>query len=173
MADPMWYFARAGQRQGPFPGDELRRSIAAGTVVGTDLVWREGMPEWVPAGSVPELGLTRPSPAAGGPISYYAPAAPEAYPPSPGIGQDAGMRLLLPVGRSGWAIAAGYLGLFSVLACPAPIALVVSILAIVDIRKHPDRHGMGRAIFGLVMGLLGTVVLLVVIAAGAFGPHHR
>ena len=32
--------------------------------------------------------------------------------PTPRIGDDAGIRMLLPVGRSGWAIAAGYLGLF-------------------------------------------------------------
>lgn len=71
--------------------------------------------------------------------------------------------MLLPVGRSGWAIAAGYLGLFSLIILPAPIALIVSIVAIRDIRQsrtwdHP-KHGMGRAIFGLVMGILGTGLL--------------
>ena len=74
------------------------------------------------------------------------------------------MRLLLPVGRSAWAIAAGYLGLFSLIVLPAPIALVVSIVALWDIRRsksssHP-KHGMGRAIFGLIMGALGTLVIL-------------
>jgi len=74
------------------------------------------------------------------------------------------MRLLLPVGRSGWAIAAGYLGLFSLIVLPAPIALIVSIIALWDIRRsksspHP-KHGMGRAIFGLIMGVLGTSVIL-------------
>ena len=73
------------------------------------------------------------------------------------------MRLLLPVGRSGWAIAAGYLGLFSLLLLPAPLAFLVSLVAIWDIRRsrgavHPKR-GMGRAIFGLITGLLGTAAL--------------
>src|SRR6185312_279698 len=49
---------------------------------------------------------------------------PAAFPPDPGQpkspGDDAVLRLLVPVGRSLWAIAAGYLGLFSVLFCPAP-----------------------------------------------------
>jgi hypothetical protein len=67
------------------------------------------------------------------------------------LGDSAGIRLLLPVGRSGWAVAAGYLGFFPVLMIPEPICLVICILAIRDIRKsrfleHP-RHGMGRAIF--------------------------
>ncbi len=74
------------------------------------------------------------------------------------------MRLLLPVGRSGLAIAAGYLGLFSFVILPAPICLVVSIMAIRDIRRsrHSGRpkYGMGRAVFGLVMGVLGTLLLL-------------
>lgn len=83
------------------------------------------------------------------------------------LGDNAGMRLLLPVGRSGWAIAAGYLGLFSMVVVPAPLALIISIIAIMDIHKsknaqHP-KHGMGRAIFGLVMGLLGTVVLVMIL----------
>ena len=42
------------------------------------------------------------------------------------------MCMLLPVGRSGWAIAAGYLGLISVLAFPGPFAMIAGILAIRD-----------------------------------------
>jgi hypothetical protein len=80
------------------------------------------------------------------------------------LGDSAGMRMLLPVGRSGWAIAAGYLGLFSLVVLPAPIALIISVIAILDIRKskssaHP-KHGMGRAIFGLIMGIAGTAIIL-------------
>jgi hypothetical protein len=71
--------------------------------------------------------------------------------------------MLLPVGRSLWAIAAGYFGLFSVLMFPAPIAVILGIVAIIDIRKHPERHGMGRAIFGLVMGLLFTLPFVIML----------
>jgi hypothetical protein len=86
-------------------------------------------------------------------------------PPPPDIGDDAGIRLLLPVGRSGWAIAAGYLGLVSVLCVPAPFALVAGLLAIAEMRRNPKKHGMGRAVFGIVMGGLGTVGLAVVLFA--------
>ena len=78
----------------------------------------------------------------------------------PDMGQDAGLRMLLPVGRSGWAIAAGYLGLISVLLIPGPFAVLTAVLAIRDMRRNPKLHGMGRAIFGLVMGSLGTVGLI-------------
>ena len=84
----------------------------------------------------------------------------------PDIGEDPAMRMVLPVGCSPWAIAAGYFGLFSVLCLPAPIAILLAIIAIRDIRRHPDRHGMVRAIFGLVMGILFTGVMLVSFISG-------
>jgi hypothetical protein len=89
------------------------------------------------------------------------------------IGQDAGMRMLLPVGRSGWAIASGYLGLLSLLCIPAPLALITGIIAIRDIRKNPKKHGMGRAIFGIVMGSIGCLFLIIwVIAMIATGGRR-
>jgi hypothetical protein len=65
---------------------------------------------------------------------------------------------LVPVGRSGWAIAAGYAGLFSFVVFPAPLALVLGIVAIRHVRRS-GRGGMGRAVFGLVMGIVGCVIL--------------
>ena len=55
-------------------------------------------------------------------------------------------KMLLPVGRSLWAIAAGYMGLFAVLMIPAaPFAFILGVVAIRDIRKIPmTRHGQGR-----------------------------
>jgi len=49
---------------------------------------------------------------------------------------DAVTRMLLPVGRSAYAIAAGYLGLVSVLLIPAPFAIIFGVLAIRDIKKN-------------------------------------
>lgn len=93
------------------------------------------------------------------PVPVQAPGYPEPH----DIGQDAGMRMLLPVGRSWVAIVAGYLGLFAVLLLPAPLALLAGIFAIFHIRANPNRHGMGRAIFAIVMGVLFSVVLAFVI----------
>ena len=90
----------------------------------------------------------------------------------PDLGDDVGMRLLLPVGRSGWAIASGYLGLISVLVIPAPFALLTGILAIREMKRNPKKHGMGRAVFGILMGTLGTIALVFVLVAfgvNAFG----
>ena len=81
------------------------------------------------------------------------------------IEDNEAIRMIIPIDRSGLAIAAGYLGLVSVIYFFAPIALVLGILAIRDIKKHPDKHGMGRAVFGIVMGAIFTVVLLIFIIA--------
>ena len=77
------------------------------------------------------------------------------------MGDDAGVRLLLPVGRSLWAIAAGYFGLLSVIPIFSIPALVCGVVAIMDIKKSQlgpkPKHGMGRAWFGIVMGVLGLI----------------
>jgi len=98
------------------------------------------------------------------------PRGPLPAPAARDLGDDAGMRLLLPVGRSGWAIAAGYLGLFSLLGVFAPFALATGILAVYDIKRNPKKHGLGRAIFGIVMGALGTIVLVIIAIAAAKRP---
>ncbi len=82
----------------------------------------------------------------------------------PELGDDPAMRMLIPVGRSGWAIAAGYLGLLSVLCVPAPLALIAGVLALQEIHRNPKKHGMGRAIFGIVMGAGGTLFLMLILA---------
>lgn len=82
-------------------------------------------------------------------------AAPPAEP-------DPALRYVLPVGRSGWALAAGYLGLFSPLVIFAPFALIAGLLALRDLRRNPARLGRGRAWFGIVMGGIFTVLLLVI-----------
>ena len=73
---------------------------------------------------------------------------------------NSALRMVLPIGRSGLAILAGYLGLFAMTVVVAPFALLVGILALRDIRKHPEKHGRGRAWFGIVMGALFSLILM-------------
>lgn len=74
-------------------------------------------------------------------------------------------RMALPVGRSGLAIVAGYFGLLSLLLVPAPFAILFGWLALRDLKVHPGMLGKGRAIFAIVMGVLGTGGLVYVITA--------
>jgi hypothetical protein len=77
------------------------------------------------------------------------------------ITQDPVMRTFLPVGRSLLAIAAGYLGLFSFLIIPAPLAIVFGIAAIRDLKKNPKKLGIVRAWFGIIMGSIFIIIMLV------------
>jgi len=75
---------------------------------------------------------------------------------------NASAKYLIPIGRSGWAIAAGYLALFSVLVLPAPFALVCGVMGLRDIEKNPTKLGKGRAWFGIIMGLLVLLAIAIV-----------
>lgn len=77
-------------------------------------------------------------------------------PPAQPFGSGAAERMLLPVGRSGWSIAAGYLGLFAVLPFFGLLAIIVSLIALAHLKNRPDLAGRGRAWFGLIMGVIFT-----------------
>jgi hypothetical protein len=84
------------------------------------------------------------------------------------LGDSTGMRMLLPVGRAWQAIVAGYLGLLSVLPGLGVLALIFGIWAVVVIRRDSHRHGMARAIFGIIMGSLGTGLYAIALLGGSF-----
>ena len=58
-----WYYARDGQQHGPHTEAELRGFIAEGRLASTELIWKAGMPGWVPAHTV----FPPPVPAGGAP----------------------------------------------------------------------------------------------------------
>jgi len=80
---------------------------------------------------------------------------------------DEGLQYVIPINTSGLAIAAGYVGLISVLCFPAPFALLLGILALVQLKKNPKLHGKGRAIFAIVMGGLFTILPVILLLLGA------
>ena len=68
-----WFYGRNGVQKGPFTHSEMAAMATAGTVLPTDLVWRHGFGEWLPASSVAELmGLGAvPASLPDGPHWYY------------------------------------------------------------------------------------------------------
>ena len=86
---------------------------------------------------------------------------------SSSVDDNAALRLIVPIGRSGWAIAAGYLGLLSLIPLFGVLALVFGIIAIRDLRKHPEKHGAGRAWFGIIAGGLSVLIYGLVIIGTA------
>ncbi len=157
-SEPDWFIARGANPVGPMNFDQLRAHALNGKLTPSDRIWKQGTAAWVAAGSIEGL-FTRaqvqsaPPPLPTSPLQYASPIPPQT---GRSIGDDAGIRMLIPVGRSGWAIAAGYLGLISVIVLPAPFAIVFGCIAIRDIKKNPNKHGLGRAYFGLIMGIIFT-----------------
>ncbi|MGL4399405.1 MAG: CD225/dispanin family protein [Luteolibacter sp.] len=77
-----WYYSKNGVQLGPISDGEIRGKIASGEILMTDLIWREGMRDWLPAAQVSEFSLlsaaaTPPAevpPLFGGsPVSPYSP----------------------------------------------------------------------------------------------------
>lgn len=68
-----WYIARDGQQHGPLSDLEMRKFVELGHLRPTDLVWRQGFPDWRPAPAVFPAPAPQPRPQPG-------PARPAAQP---------------------------------------------------------------------------------------------
>jgi hypothetical protein len=62
MMDAEYYYSREGQRFGPVPGEQLKQLAATGQLEPHDLIWKEGMANWVQAARVKGLFPTAPQP---------------------------------------------------------------------------------------------------------------
>ncbi len=65
-------------------------------------------------------------------------------------------RFIAPDYTPSYAITAGYLGLFSLLPLIGVLAIAFSWHALRRLRQNPEQLGRGRAMFGLVMGIITT-----------------
>ena len=67
-----WHYSKGGQQHGPISAADLKALTKSGELLPTDMIWKEGMSEWKPAGSL--KGLFPPT---------AAPAPQKAPPPLP------------------------------------------------------------------------------------------
>jgi ABC-type branched-subunit amino acid transport system permease subunit len=93
-------------------------------------------------------------------------------PTAVGGSENALLPWLIPVGRSPWAIAAGYCGLLS-LGCAllGPLGIIFGALAIRDIKRRRGVTGLPRAILGIVLGTLGTLLLVLLALSLVLSPN--
>jgi len=81
-------------------------------------------------------------------------------PPTDGSGARSGsgleheLRYVIPVNTPIAALAAGYLGLLSVLLIPAPLAIITGVIGLVQISRRDNARGHARCWFGIAAGLL-------------------
>lgn len=191
----MWYVVKDGQPMGPFDTDNLRYMHNHGKL-GEDCIVREAAsgrdlsaeelkgvlnPRTIQA-TVPPPVVTAapvaesPAPSYPQPMQTAQPHMPQGYyqqpqphrqyaAPNP---KDDPMRFVIPVNPSGLALAAGYLGIFAMTGVVAPIAIIFGYLGIRDCQNNPTKTGIGRAWFGLVAGVIFTLVYLWILIAKPF-----
>jgi len=55
--DKLWYYTQgaAQEKKGPVPEDEIRLLVASGQIQPSDLLWSEGMANWLPLSALPQL----------------------------------------------------------------------------------------------------------------------
>lgn len=66
-----WYAALNGQQSGPFTLEQLHGYVSSGHLTAATMVWRQGLPNWSPAGQIGELTSLW-----GGPLSAPPPLMP-------------------------------------------------------------------------------------------------
>ena len=69
--DKVWWYAKGTQKSGPHTAAELRSLAASGQIAAADMVWKEGLSDWLPASSVKGL------------LSQPATSEPPPFPPDP------------------------------------------------------------------------------------------
>lgn len=146
-----WYFQRDGERAGPVPQSRLTAMIAAHELTPYDMVWSEGLSEWMPIQSLPGLAPRDES----APLTAVSQTPQRRQPRT-----DFRERYR---GHSGLAIACLVISLIQVCGLNCPIAIVFGIASIQQIlRSNGQLQGMGFAIAGMsiaVVTLLGWVSL--------------
>lgn len=136
ISERRWFVEVNGYASGPYVWEVLVQHARQGDFAPHHRVRAEDWTDWLPGAQVPGLF----------PASQIV------------LNDDPVTRALVPVGRSGMAIAAGYLGLFSVIPYVGPLAVVTGVLALRGLKRDPKLHGAGRAWFGIVMGALFTAL---------------
>ncbi len=53
----LWYMSRNGEQYGPYLLEELVKYVQEGRVQPEDLVWHQGLPQWVEAGTLEEFNF--------------------------------------------------------------------------------------------------------------------
>jgi hypothetical protein len=148
-----WHISENGLRRGPIAEADLRSMIAGGQVQGHTMVWREGMENWQPVCSLPDLCAGHP---------WLAAQAAGQMSPANGLAITS-----MVCGILSLLLVFVFCGMISGLAAlPAVIFGHMALRAIRD--AQAPMGGRGMAIAGLVTGYLGLLAQLAAIGFFAF-----
>ena len=104
----VWYYHQLGVNHGPVDFSHLQYLVSVGQVAVDDMVWKEGLPEWLPAARVPGLTKNSPSgPVGGSGSSVYVGAVGPNYSPARNYPSVSGMAVASLVLGIGWLCGLG------------------------------------------------------------------
>jgi uncharacterized protein DUF4339 len=166
-----YYYSREGQRLGPVSGDQLKQLASSGQLQPNDLIWKEGMANWIQAARVkglfpvaapqpPEIPLAAP---AGSPADVHAAGHVEAGGPRQGETSDAAKLLARQAKEAAMAASSDALKAFKTL-IKNPVG---------GLREAFETLGPKAALGGgIVFGVVAILCFVVsdVISAHGFPP---
>ncbi len=137
MREYQWYYSQGGQQIGPVSQMELMALLRTGQVKTDDLVWTDGMADWIPAHVMVELWDRTPTGAI--PLERAEPRA------------------------SGLAITSMVCGILGLCCCVTAIpAVVCGHIALSQINREPALYrGRGMALAGLVLGYISIALNII------------
>ena len=143
-----WHCSVRGMRYGPVSQEQLLSWIAAGRVRPDDMVWQEGMAEWVPAGSAAELAAATAQ-------------AAQAPPPPPGHPQAPQKQVYRKPHRGTAVLVLGICGIVVCFIC----GIIAWVMANTDLREmaagtmDPAGEDMTKA--GKICGMISVILTLI------------
>jgi len=147
----VWYYHQLGANHGPVDLDQLQYLVNSGQVLPTDLVWKQGLPEWIAAARVPGLFKSTGAPLVQAPV--YA-----------GMPIDRQPRNDEPQSVSGLAITSLVLGILWIGGLGSVLAIIFGAVSLYQIRISKGKvTGAGLAIAGLVLGIVLLSLQIIVI----------
>jgi uncharacterized RDD family membrane protein YckC len=150
MSGASWYYLEAGSQAGPVEEEAILGMIRSGRLPAGAQVWRDGMSDWQPWSSIPELASAAPS-------GVTAPSAPSAPPPRPppAAPQAYGQQFVYPKAPLGARFVAYLVDAFLFL-LPAILLLILTAVAI------EKENGL----LGGICGILGGLLMLAAVVYG-------
>jgi len=161
MADESnWYYTMGGQQQGPVPLEHLKHWLTSGQLGPTELVWREGMSNWVAANQVPELQGFAPAMTGAAAAGFQQPQQPVGYAQTvnyqtPYSIQDPRIQSQVSQARS--AMICGIIGSFCIGFILGIVAIILASQAFNSMKQNRSEEGKGMAVAGMVLGVLGVI----------------
>lgn len=183
MMKDEWFYSLAGTQNGPTKLDELRVLLQSGQLSRESLVWRQSMGDWAPASAVAELWekpVVADVPTAVSPMTLSTPASSSMpVPPVPMVAPQLQAWQMGIVPQSGLAIASLVCGILGILMCyvnalGALPAVICGHMALRRIRESElPMAGRGMAIAGLIMGYLGLLFQIGIVAIIVFAFSNK